>query len=74
MDYPTLPIGFQTGHPLEDPGRRQLINLPELDVFDIFLAKPYPQTSWPSSVSLRRLGWVVLGGLKPPESIWARSP
>ena len=21
MDYPTLPIGFQTGHPLEGPGR-----------------------------------------------------
>ena len=20
MDYPTLPIGFQTGHPLEGPG------------------------------------------------------
>ena len=21
LDYPTLPIGFQTGHPLEGPGR-----------------------------------------------------
>ena len=20
LDYPTLPIGFQTGHPLEGPG------------------------------------------------------
>ena len=25
MDYPTLPIGFQTGHPLEGPGNQELV-------------------------------------------------
>ena len=27
MDYSTLPIGFQTGHPLEGPGIKQVIHL-----------------------------------------------